>query len=601
MEKIKTRDEVDSKYKWDLSTIYNSDNEVESDIKKLKEKVDELLKYKGHLLDSSDTLYTSTKTYYDLSRIMERLYVYANLKLHEDMAVSKNQVLVGKLDMLFNEISSSLAFYTPEILKGDYNLVKKYISENEQLKKYSFMFENLFRSKEHALSEKEEVLLSNLGEVLSAPLDTFEVLDDVDMSFDKIKDENGKSVELNSSNYNRFLKSTSRKVRRDAFNKFYKGYEKFKNTYANILKSEVKTNSFLAKSRNYNSVLEMSLFNDNIDKKLYDKLIKEVNDSLDDMHKYIALRKKVLNLPNLHMYDLYVSMVDEPKLSYTYEEAKEIILKALEPLGETYINDLKHVLESNCIDVFNNKNKMSGAYSWGAYDTNPFILMNFEGTYYDVETLIHELGHSMHSFYSHKYQEYQDSEYTIFLAEIASTVNEMLLNRYMYNNSKTKNEKLFYLNNLLDMFRTTLYRQTMFAEFEKIIYEKEANKEVLNEELLSGIYYDLNKKYYGKSLVHDSLIRLEWARISHFYKGFYVYKYATGISIAASIVTDILNNKENALNNYLEFLKSGGKTYSLEILKNIGIDIENDDTIKKALQMYKDTLEEFISELEVKE
>lgn len=293
------------------------------------------------------------------------------------------------------------------------------------------------------------------------------------------------------------------------------------------------------------------------------------------------------------MYDIYVPLVKDIEKKYTYEEAVNIIKEALKPLGETYIKDLTNIIDSKCIDVYNNKNKRGGAYSWGSYDTLPYILLNFENDFYSVSTLAHELGHSMHSYYSHKTQEYQDSSYTIFLAEIASTVNEILLNKYMYKISKTKEEKLFYLNNLLEDFRTTLIRQTMFAEFEKIIHEKEEEGEILTLELFSDTYLSLNKKYYGNDIISDDLIKLEWARISHFYNSFYVYKYSTGISIACRIVSDILEEKENALENYLEFLKSGGKTYSLDILKNIDIDIVNDDTIDKALKMFKDTLKEF--------
>ena len=432
-----------------------------------------------------------------------------------------------------------------------------------------------------------------MGEIFSSSSDTYDMLDDVDIKFKDIHDENGNLVLLSSSNYSKYLKNSNREVRKEAFNNFYGAYNDLKHTFASTLKGSVTGDNFISKIRKYDSSLQMSLFSDNIPTKLYDKLIEKVNSNLDIVYDYIKLRKDILNVDELHMYDIYVPLVPDTKKKYSYEEAVNLVLDALSPLGKTYINDLKSIIDSKCIDVFNNKNKRGGAYSWGSYDTLPYVLLNFENDFYSVSTLAHELGHSMHSYYSHKNREYHDSSYTIFLAEIASTVNEILLNKYMYKNSKTKEEKLYYLNNLLEDFRTTLIRQTMFAEFEKIIHEKEANGEILTEEVFSSIYLSLNKKYYGSDIVSDDLIKLEWARISHFYNSFYVYKYSTGISIACKIVSDILSNKDNALENYLEFLSSGGKTYSLDILKNVGIDIVNDDTIDKALEMFRDTLEEF--------
>ena len=340
----------------------------------------------------------------------------------------------------------------------------------------------------------------------------------------------------------------------------------------------------------------MYLKGENITEDIYNNLINKVNERINISHKYIDLRKKVLNLDELHMYDIYVPLVDLNK-KYTFEESLEIVKKALAPLGEKYISDLTELINSNCIDVYHNKNKQTGAYSWGSYDTLPYVLLNFEGTFNDVSTIAHELGHSMHSLYSKTNNPYHDSQYTIFLAEIASTVNEILLNKYMFNNSKTKEEKQFYLNNLLEMLRTTLIRQTMFAEFVKDMYEKEASGTILTEEEISNAYLELNKKYYGEDIISDDEIRLEWARISHFYKGFYVYKYATGISIACRIVHDILENKEGALENYIKLLSSGGSDYSLNLLKLVNIDIASDDTIDKALDLFDETIDEFLKNL----
>jgi len=455
------------------------------------------------------------------------------------------------------------------------------------------MFLDLFREKDHILSLEQEEMMARLGEVFSISENTFHVLDDVNLKFDNIVLENGDEVELNNSNYSVYIKSSDRDIRKQAFTNLYKSYASLKNTFASLLKGNVKSNFFVSKTRKYNSPLEMSLYSDNIDKKLYLNLIDKVHSNLDIVHDYMNVRKSILNLDEVHMYDVYAPLVSDVDKYYTYEEAKELVIKALAPLGEDYINNLTKLFDSGCIDVYNNENKRGGAYSWGCYDTLPYVLLNFEGKFTDVSTIAHELGHSMHSFYSCKNQDYHDHGYPIFLAEIASTVNEILLNKYCSSIAKTKEEKAYYLNNLLENFRTTLVRQTMFAEFELLIHDLEENGEVLTEEVLSNTYYDLNKKYFGDSVVSDEQIKYEWARIPHFYTSFYVYKYATGISVACKIVSDILEGKENALDNYIKFLSSGGSDFPLEILKKASVDIVNDDTIDKALVMFRETLEEF--------
>ena len=593
MSKTKKREEIDNKYKWDLTKIYKTEEEINKDIELVKEKSEELLKYQGHLTDSSDYLLNATEDYFSLMRIMDKLIVYANMKSDEDKAVSSSERLVGIIDKLVDETLEKLAFYTPELLEKDYSDIEKYIKENKSLEKYTFMFKELFREKEHILPLEQEEMMARLGEVLSSPENTFKVLDDVNLKFNNIKNEEGKEVELTNSNYSTYLKSDDRRVRKEAFESLYNSYNNFKHTFASLLRGNVKSDFFVSKTRKYTSPLEMSLYGDNIDINLYTSLINKVHNNLDIMKEYMELRKDVLGLEELHMYDVYTPLVKNIEKEYTYEEAKELVLKALEPLGETYINDLKNIFNSNCIDVYNNENKRNGAYSWGSYDTLPYVLLNFEGKFYDVSTIAHELGHSMHSFYSHKNQEYHDAGYPIFLAEIASTVNEVLLNKYCSEHAKTKEEKAYYLNNLLENFRTTLVRQTMFAEFELMIHDLEESGEVLTEELLSNTYLMLNKMYFTDAAVSDDLIKLEWARIPHFYTSFYVYKYATGISVACRIVSDILSGKEGALENYMKFLSSGGSDFPLEILKKTGIDIANDDTIDKALEMFRNTLKEF--------
>lgn len=593
MTKPRKREEVSDKYKWDLSKIYKNEEELNKDIEVIKTKVEELLKYQGNLVKDSKNLEEATNKYFEISRLIDKIIVYSHMKRHEDLSVSKNEALVGKVDKFCDEISEKLAFYTPELLNEDYEIVEKYLKENPNLQKYAFMFEDLFREKDHILSLEQEEMMARLGEIFSISENTFHVLDDVNLKFQNIKDETGKEVALTNSNYSVYIKSNDREVRKQAFESLYNSYNSFKNTFASLLKGNIKSNFFVSNSRHYNSPLEMSLYGDNIDKKLYLNLIEKVHNNLDIVHDYMKTRKKVLNLEELHMYDVYAPLVENSEKEYSYEEAKDLVIKALSPLGETYIKDLKTLFDSNCIDVYHNENKRGGAYSWGCYETLPYVLLNYEGKFTDVSTVAHELGHSMHSFYSCKYQDYHDSGYPIFLAEIASTVNEILLNKYCSQNAKTKEEKAYYLNNLLENFRTTLIRQTMFAEFELKIHDLEQEGVSLTEEVLSETYLELNKLYFGEDVISDDLIKLEWARIPHFYTSFYVYKYATGISVAARIASDILNHKEGALENYLEFLSSGGSNYPLEILKKVGIDIVNDDTIDKALELFRETLEEF--------
>ncbi len=589
----KQRKEISDKYKWDLSKVYSSSDEVKADIKKLKTMVDDYLKYKGKITSSSNMLLKATDDYFALARILDKLIVYSHMKFDEDKGVSESESLMGIVDKFADEVSEKLAFYTPEVLSADYDKIKNFIAGNESLEKYSFMFEDLFREKRHILPLEQEEMMARLGEVLSSPENTFRVLDDVNLKFDDITDENGNKVVLNNSNYSNYLKSEDRNVRKEAFESLYKSYSNYKNTFASLLRGNVKSNFFVSNTRKYNSPLEMSLYSDNIDKKLYTSLIEKVHNNLDIMKEYMRVRKDILGILDVHMYDVYAPLVKNISRNYTFEEAKDLVLKALEPLGEVYINDLKGLFDSNCIDVYNNLNKRSGAYSWGCYDTLPYVLLNFEGKFYDVSTIAHELGHSMHSLYSTKYQDYHDHGYPIFLAEIASTVNEILLNKYCSLHAESKEEKAYYLNNLLENFRTTLVRQTMFAEFELMIHDLEANGEVLTDELLCNTYLKLNKKYFTDEAISDDLIKFEWARIPHFYTSFYVYKYATGISVASRIVSDILSGKEGALDNYMKFLASGGSDYPLEILKKVEIDIENDDTIDKALDMFRETLKEF--------
>ncbi len=592
MEQLKKRSEIEEKYKWDLTKIYKSNDDVNKDIECVKKLVKDITCYKGKLLDNSDNFALATKLYFEISRKLEKLAVYSTLSFHEDLSDSTKQNLVGIVDKLTDYVSSSLAFYVPEVLEANYDDVFAYVKENKDLEEYQFYFQDLFREKEHSLSLKEEELLANLGEALSSFSNTYDVLSDVDLTFDDIS-VNGERKLLDESSYYRFIRSNDRNVRKQAFVNLYLGYGKFKNTYTEIFKGSIKSDTFIAKTRKYKSALDMALSSLNIDVDLYHVLISKTNDNLNLLHDYISLRKKVMNLDEIHLYDLYCPLVSDDDSHYNYEDGKNLVVDALGVLGSTYCDDLKHLFDSRSVDVYHTENKKSSAYSFGCYDADPYVLLNYEGTFNDVSTLAHEMGHAMHSYYSNANQSYVNASYTLFLAEIASQTNEILLNSYCYKNASSKSKKQFYLNNLLEVIRTAFYRQVMFAEFEEIVHSKDESGEVLTTDILCDIYYDLNKKYFGNDIVIDKDIAYEWIRISHFYRSFYVYMYATGIAVATRIANDILDGKQDAKENYLKFLQSGGKTYSLDILKNVGIDIINDDTIDQVFVLFKRTLEEF--------
>ena len=588
---MKNRNQIEEKYKWDLSKILDVDN-----IEKYKEEVKILLseveKFKGNITSSSDNLYNFYQKYEQLNRLVEKLYMYAHLNYDADTTDTKAQTLYMEIEKLYQDLSEKLTFVVPEILECDYNVILDYIEKDDRLKQYSFDLEQLFRNKPHTLSLDEENIITLATNAMGTGSEVFDNIDNTDIDLGKIKDENNNEVELTNANYNKYMNSKDRRVRIDAFNAMYNYYKRLIHTIAASLKGNVKENFFMSKVRKFESPIKQSLFYDNIDISVYDSLIEAVHNNLDTMYEYLSLKKKALNLDEMHMYDIYVDIVDNKTHEYPFEQGKKMIFEALKPLGENYLNDLNKAFDERWIDIYPNKGKSSGAYSSGSYDTYPYLLLNYTDTIDSVSTLVHELGHSMHSYYSNKNQNYTNASYPIFLAEIASTTNEILLNDYLYKNAKTKEEKILYLTELLEKIRTTIYRQTMFAEFEKIIHEKEDKGIPLTEEELSNTYLELNKLYYGNNVVSDDLIKYEWARIPHFYTSFYVYKYATGLSCAIKIATDIINNKENAKENYLDFLSSGGSDYPLNILKKTGIDMTKPDTINDALKVFKEKVEE---------
>lgn len=588
----KTREEIDVKDTWDLSKIYKNVDEFENELSSIDKLVDDVVSFKGKIMESSDSLYNFYVAYENMDRTLTKLFMYASLNRDADTTNSTNQALQMRVMKKNEDISSSTSFISSEMLSVDYDLVSSYIKDDDRLKEYAFDLEKMFRYKEHTLSEKEEAIITEATNAFGTGSNAFNYIDNADINLGKIKDEDGNLVELTNSNYIKYMTSSNRSVRIDAFNHMYEYFKGLKNTISACLKGNIKENFFLSKVKKYSSPLEASMYSDNIDVSVYKNLIDVVHDNMNLMYDYMDLRKKVLNLDEMHMYDIYVDLVKIDNADIPFEKGKEIVFNALKPLGSTYINDLKKAFDERWVDIYPNKGKKSGAYSWGSYDTYPYLLLNYNNTTDSVVTMAHELGHSMHSFYSDKNQNYFNSQYPIFLAEIASTVNEVLLNDYMYKNANSKDEKIFYLTEMLDKIRATIYRQTMFAEFEMIMHDKEDKGIALTEEEFSNTYYELNKLYYGDNVVSDDLIRYEWARIPHFYTSFYVYKYATGLSAALAIATDILNGKDGVRDAYLKFLSSGCSDYPLNILKSVGVDMTTRKPIEKALNFFKDKLEE---------
>ena len=587
------REEVEEKYTWDLSYIYKSDKAWEVDYNKLNKEVKQISNFKGILVSSAKNLLDYLEMSCLLERKLYKLFYYANLKHDQDTTNSKYQEMLGKIKNLLNKYEELDAYANPELMTVDYNLIKSFYKQEPKLKEYKFVLENIYRFKKHILNNEAEKLLSSLSKVFDNPADTFDMLTDADIKFGMITDELGHEVELTESNYRVFLQSKNRDVRKQAFEQILSKYGDFKNTISSTFTGNVNMLTSLAKLKNYHSSLEASLFNDNVNVKVYNNLIDTVSCHLDVIYKYFNLKKKFLKVDEFHLYDQYVDLVNESSKKYSFEEGKKLVLQALSVLGNDYINNLNKAFTERWIDVYNNVGKRGGAYSSGFYDTKPYILLNYENTLNDVSTLAHELGHSMHTYYSCLNNPYQYSQYTIFVAEVASTVNELLLNYYLLNNTDDKEEKKYILSNLMDLFKATLYRQTMFAEFERDMHSKVEHGEVLTYELLCNEYYKLNLKYFGPDVFVDDLIKYEWERIPHFYYNFYVYKYSIGLSCACYIVDGILNKKDGVLENYYKFLSSGGSDYPINELKIAGIDVTKKEVIESAIKMFDSFIEQF--------
>ena len=593
MEKQKTRDEIEEIYKWDLTPIYKSDKLWYQDLEKAKEEIKKVTSYKENFLTSSSNLLSFLKYDEATERLLYRLYYYAHLNSDSDTTNTKYQSMVTEIGDVLNDYSTLSSFVTPSFMNTKYEIIEKYLDESDELKDYKHLIEEIYRFQEHTLSEDEETMLSIIAKPLDNASNTYEALTDSDMTFGEITLSDDKKVEMTDSNYSTYIKDKDRNVRKQAFNLMYNTYSNFKNTITRTYVGDIDASIAIAKVKKYNSAIEASLFSDNVDLTIYNNLIKTVKNNLNVLYKYYDLKKEMLNLDELHLYDIYADLIPSLDKKYPFEMAREEVLDALQILGEDYITNAKRAFSDRWIDIYNNKGKRGGAYSSGFYDTNPYMLLNYEGTLHDVSTLAHELGHSMHTYYSCKNNKYIYSSYKIFVAEVASTVNEILLAKNMLKKSNNKEEKLNILNSLMELFKGTIYRQTMFAEFEKTIYEKRENGESLTHENISQIYYELNKEYFGENVVVDDLIKYEWERIPHFYYNFYVYKYATGLSAACYIADSILNNKPGAKENYIKFLSSGSSDYPVNELKIAGVDMENPEVIESAIKMFNDTIEEF--------
>ncbi|MGC6583855.1 oligoendopeptidase F [Paenibacillus sp. Dod16] len=588
MEQLLKRADVPKEHQWKLEDLFADQKAWDASYAELKNLLKRTADYQGKLTNAA-----SIKECFELedeiSYHAERLYVYAHMHHDEDTANPTYQALSAKAKKLNVEAGEALSFITPEILSLSETELDKLI-EDPTLKEFKFTLSEMKREKAHVLSKTEEALLAQVGNLSSAPQTIFGMLNNADMKFPKIKNEDGKEVELTHGNYIQFLESPNREVRERAFKAVYETYGKQKNTIAATLNANVNKNIFYSRVRKYPSVLEMALYGDNIPKEVYTNLIDTIHESLPLLHRYMELRKKLLGVDELHMYDLFAPLVEEYKWDITYEEAKQMTKEGLTPLGEDYLSSLQAGYDNGWIDVYENENKRTGAYSWGAYGTHPYVLLNHKDNLNSMFTLAHEMGHALHSYYSDNALKYRDAQYTIFLAEVASTTNEALLMDYLLKNAKDPKKKMYLLTYYADQFRTTVFRQTMFAEFEKIVHERAEGGESLTPQDLSDIYYELNVKYHGKGMQVDKEIGMEWARIPHFYNSFYVYKYATGFSAATSFSKQILEEGQPAVDRYLGFLKSGGSDYSINILKKAGVDMSSPEPIREAMSVFEDII-----------
>ncbi|HLS61471.1 MAG TPA: oligoendopeptidase F [Virgibacillus sp.] len=589
---LKERHEIPKELTWDLEAIFETDEQWEKECKQLQADIPALTDFQGKLAESAETFFDLFTLQDKLSERLGKLYTYARMRYDQDTTNSFYQALQTQAENVLTLASSSMSYIVPEILEMDEDVLASFLEEKPELKMYQKTLDEINRKRPHILSHREEALLAEASDPLRGAAQTFGVLNNADLVFPTIKNEKGDEVDLTHGRFMGLLESSDRRVRKDAFKAMYDTYGQFKNTFASTLSGNVKKDNFYANIRNYESARQSALDNNKIPEAVYDNLVSTVNEKLPLLHRYTALRKKVLELDELHMYDLYTPLVQDVDMKITYEKAKEYVLHSLAPLGEEYVNIVKEGYGNRWIDVEENKGKRSGAYSSGTYGTQPYILLNWQNDVNDMFTLTHELGHSLHSYYTTANQPYRYGNYSIFVAEVASTLNEALLNEYMLNHVEDEKQKLYILNHFLEGFRGTVFRQTMFAEFEHDIHVQMQDGVALTADKLTEMYYALNQKYFGDEVISDEEIGLEWARIPHFYYNYYVYQYATGYSAATSLASGILSGKEGAVDRYLSFLKAGSSDYPIEVLKQAGVDMTSKQPIVDALAVFEEKLTE---------
>ncbi|WP_391120505.1 oligoendopeptidase F [Psychrobacillus sp. L3] len=591
--KILTREEVGQHLTWKLEDIFASNDVWENEFKEVSALSQKAASFQGTIGNGADAL-LAVLTYRDeLTGRLRKLYSYAHMRHDQDTANSVYQAMESRIKSLYVKVSTELSFLVPEILSIDEVIIIEYLTKNDDLKVYSQLLEEINKERPHVLSQEQEALLAQFSEIAGASSDTFGKLNNADLEFPSIKDEEGNEVQLTHGRYSRFLESEDGRVRADAFKAVYDTYGKFRNTFASTLTGNVKGDNVNARIRNYSSAREAAMSQNHIPESVYDNLVGTINKNVHLLHKYVGLRKKVLGLEELHMWDLYTPLVKEVKMEFTYEEACETMLKSFEPLGEEYVAIVKKGLQDRWVDVVETKGKRSGAYSSGTYGTNPYILMNWQNNVNNLFTLAHEFGHSMHSYYTRANQPYVYGDYSIFVAEVASTCNEALLNDYLLKTIEDPKKRIYLLNYWLEGFRGTVFRQTMFAEFEHIIHQLDQDGEALTSDKLTEEYYKLNKKYFGDEIVIDEQIGLEWTRIPHFYYNYYVYQYATGLSAATALSNQILTEGKPAVDRYInEFLKAGCSDYPIEVLKKAGVDMNTAAPIEEACRVFEEKLNE---------
>lgn len=582
---------MEEKYNWNLQDIFENENQFKKEKNEIINILEQIKTHQGTLCYTSDNLYNCYKLYEQALEKFEKVYAYGMLKYHLDMSDQEGIKLFKEVEALGTKFSVATSFITSEITYADENKIKEYIKE-ERFKGYARDINDILEKKKHILSKEEENILANFSETISASENTFDTLTNTEFKFGTLIDENGKEVEMTDSTYTLYLKNKDRNVRKQAFDLMYKKYSEFINTITEMYISNVKAKSTIAKLRKYNSSLEKAVDNDDASLKVYNSLIEAVNEDISINYEFLKLKKKMLNLNEMHMYDLYVNPCEQGKDEITFEDAKQEVLNALQILGKEYTNKLEEAFNNRWIDVYAKPNKMGGAYSMGVYGVHPYVLTNFVNSKRDVSTIAHELGHSMHSYYSNKEQNILNANYTIMVAEVASTVNEILLSDYQIKKEKDIKKKAELLYELLEMIRATLFRQAMFAEFEKTVHEKIENNVMLSANDLNDIYYKLNQKYFGNDVNIDEQIKYEWARIPHFYSDFYVYKYCTGVSSAIAIATKILNKEPNFVEKYISMLKQGCSKKSIDLLKMVDVDLESKNTYKEAINFYSKKIKE---------